>query len=351
MRIFIKDALFFAVLHWLLLRHLHYPGGTALAYSFLDLALDVLKQAQQPMTYQELWQTGIDLGLVSKIKTAGKTPWHSLGAQLYVDVRDNESSRFTKVGKRPARFFLKEREAEVTNALVAKIDQPKSTGATAKGETKFKERDLHPILTYFAYANPAFNRGREIITKTIFHEKSKKSGYSDWTHPDMVGFSIPLQDWQPDVIAFNDLTDRNSLVLFSFEIKRHISKSTYRESFFQAVSNSSWAHQGYLVTAGIDEDDDLLAELERLASSFGIGIIQIDLADMSESRVVYPARVRSSLDWETINKLCEQNEDFQKFLQSVKIDVTSRKIHRAEYDSVLQDIDQYISNLGKKTGT
>ncbi|MFN5627348.1 MAG: hypothetical protein ACK5DM_25620, partial [Planctomyces sp.] len=59
----------------------------------------------------------------------------------------------------------------------------------------------------------------------------------------------------------------------------------------------------------------------------------------------------SSLDWETINKLCEQNEDFQKFLQSVRIDVTSRKIQRAEYDSVLQDIDQYIRKLGKKTGT
>ena len=320
-----------------------------MTYSFLDLAVEVLKQATQPLTYQEIWQTGIQLGFVSKIKTAGKTPWHSLGAQLYVDVRDNEESRFIKVGKRPARFFLRERSAEITNAIASKIDQP-NAGTSTKSEPKFKERDLHPVLTYFAYANPAFNRGREIITKTIYHEKSKKSGYSDWTHPDMVGFSIPLQDWQPDVIAFNDLSDRNALTLFSFEIKRNISKGTYRESYFQAVSNSSWAHQGYLVAASIDEDDDLLAELERLASSFGIGIIQIDIDDMSESRVVYPARIRSTLDWETINKLCEQNDDFQKFLQSVKIDVTARKIHRGEYDAVIKDIDAYITGLRAPKG-
>jgi len=34
----------------------------------------------------------------------------------------------------------------------------------------------------------------------------------------MVGFSIPLEDWQPDVIAFNEMVDRNALTLFSFEI-------------------------------------------------------------------------------------------------------------------------------------
>ncbi len=77
-----------------------------MAYSFLDLALDVLKKAETPLTYQEVWQTGATSGLTAKIASAGKTPWQSLGAQLYVDVRDNASSKFIKVGKRPARFFL-----------------------------------------------------------------------------------------------------------------------------------------------------------------------------------------------------------------------------------------------------
>ena len=314
-----------------------------MGYSFLDLASDVLRKAATPLTYQEVWQAGQQMGLVNKIQTAGKTPWQSLGAQLYVEVRDNESSKFIKVGKRPARFFLKDRAEEITDAVATKIEQVEAK--QAQKSAGYKERDLHPVLTYFAYANPAFNRGRAIITKTIHHEKSKKSGYSDWTHPDVVGFSIPLEDWQPDVIAFNELSDRNALTLFSFEIKRHLTKGTYREAYFQAVSNSSWAHQSYLVAAEIDANDDLLAELERLASSFGIGIIHLQLADLSESRVVYPARAKNSLDWETINKLCEQNDDFQKFLQSVKIDVTARKIHRAEYDEVIPNIDAYVEKL------
>lgn len=271
-----------------------------------------------------------------------------MGAQLYVDVRDNDSSRFIKIGKRPARFFLKTRSNEITDEIATKIDaavegQPKKT-------TGYKERELHPVLSYFAFANPAFNRGRQVVTKTICHEKSKGSGYQSWTHPDIVGFSIPLEDWSSDVIDFNELSDRNALSVFSFELKRSLTKATYRESFFQAVSNSSWAHRGYLVAAEIAEDDDLLAELDRLASSFGIGIIHLNLSDLSESRVLYPARIRTELDWETINTLCEQNDDFRKFLQSVKIDVSARKIHRAEYDTVKPDIDEYVATLIQGTG-
>jgi hypothetical protein len=316
-----------------------------LAYSFLDLALDVLKKAETPLTYQEVWQSGATLGLTSKIASVGKTPWQSLGAQLYVDVHDNASSKFIKVGKRPARFFLKERDSEITEDLAAKIE--KGDEQRPEKAIGYKERDLHPVLTYFAFATPAFNRGRAIVTKTIHHETSKKSGYSEWSHPDIVGFSIPLEDWQPDVIAFNDLVDRNALTLFSFEVKRQLTKGTYREAYFQAVSNSSWAHQGYLVAAEIDEDDDLLTELDRLASSFGIGSIQLHLDDLSESRVVYPARAKSILDWETINKLCEQNKDFAEFLRSVKIDVNARKVHRGEYDAVIKDIESYVQKLGQ----
>lgn len=309
-------------------------------YSFLDLARDVLKTATQPLTYQEVWQVGNEKGFTDKIKTSGKTPWQSLGAQLYVEVRDNEDSRFMKVGKRPARFFLKDRAAELPADAVARIEKEEAKKKEKK--TEYHERDLHPLLTYFAYANPTFNRGRSIFTKTIFHEKSQRSGYNEWIHPDIVGFYLPLDDWRPDVIEFNRLSDNNSLRLFSFEIKKHLTKANYREAYFQAVSNSSWAHEGYLVAADILQDDEFLAELERLASSFGIGIIHLDPADIDSSSILYPARGRVALDWETINKLCEQNSDFERFLQDVKIDFESKRMHRSEYDEVVKDIRKYI---------
>jgi hypothetical protein len=61
------------------------------------------------MIYQDIWKAGDQMGLTAKLDTAGKTPWQSLGARLYVEVRDNEHSKFVKVGSRPTRFFLRER--------------------------------------------------------------------------------------------------------------------------------------------------------------------------------------------------------------------------------------------------
>lgn len=211
-----------------------------MANSFLELAIEVLKQASKPLTYQEVWELGKHLGIKPKIKTTGKTPWQSLGAQLYVDVRDNPNSKFIKVGKRPARFFLKDREKELTGDIVTKIELEEIKKPSKKAS--YHERDLHPLLAYFAYSNPSFNRGRSILTKTIFHEKSKKSGYSEWTNPDMVGFYLPLDDWRPEVIEFKRLSDNNSLRLFSFELKRILDKSTTEKLIFKPFP----IHRGHM---------------------------------------------------------------------------------------------------------
>ena len=316
-----------------------------MAYSFLDLAEEVLKSVSTPLTYQQCWEEAQVRGLAGKVRTKGKTPWQSMGAQLYVDVRDNADSRFIRVGKRPTRFFLKRRQSELSEALVSKLEVEEAKKGPAK--TKYHERDIHPLLTYFAYANPAFSRGRSIFTKTIFHESSRRKGFNEWLHPDMVGVYLPIGDWKQDVIKFNQLLDNNSIRLFSFELKKSLSKATYRESFFQAVSNSSWAHEGYVVAVEITQDDDLLAELERLSSSFGIGIVHLHLSDFNSSTVLFPARSREILDWETINKLCEQNRDFAKFVQDVKIDFESERVHRSEYDPVIKDPERYIKEKMK----
>ena len=84
-----------------------------MGYSFLDLAYEVLKKASKPMIYQEIWQVAKEKRLALKLESSGKTPWQSLGARLYVDVRDNEDSKFIKVGRRPTRFFLKDRQGEL----------------------------------------------------------------------------------------------------------------------------------------------------------------------------------------------------------------------------------------------
>jgi len=318
-----------------------------MAYTILDFAEEVLSQSPVPLTFQEIWSRGAEAKFDQKLVLTGKTPWATLGARLYVDVRDNPKSRFSKEGKNPAKFFLAKRKGELSESKTKQNDNHELS--YSHNVLDFLERDLHPLLTYFAYANPSFSRGRTIYTKTIYHEKSKKHGYNEWLHPDLVGFYLPLDDWNPILIEFNKLSANKVLKLFSFELKKSLNKSNYRESYFQAVSNSSWANEGYLATADIAQDDDLLAELERLTMSFGIGVIHLNLEDFDSSSVVFPAKIRTDLDWETMNKLCEQNDDFLRFIQDVKIDFGSAKIHKSEYDKIIDDPLTYIRKTLFKT--
>ena len=108
------------------------------------------------------------------------------------------------------------RSSEVSQDLIEKINLEQRK--EKRESDHYEERDLHPLLTYFAYSNPAFNRGRNIFTKTIFHEKSKKSGYSEWLHPDLVGFYLPIEEWNENLVEFNRISDNNALKLFSFEL-------------------------------------------------------------------------------------------------------------------------------------
>jgi hypothetical protein len=315
-------------------------------YTFLDLAEDVLKNAENPMIFQDIWDQGKDEPFVRKLTVRGKTPWATIGARLFVDVRDNPQSRFVKVGRNPARFFLKSRQAELPSDIAQSLERLETNAK--KDMAGFSERELHPLVSYFAYTNPNFNKGKAIYTKTIFHEKSKKAGFNEWVHPDIVGFYIPIEDWNNKLLELNTISDSNSIRLFSFELKKRIDRSNYREYFFQAVSNSSWANEGYLVAADIRQDNDLLDELERLSTAFGIGIVQLDLSDIDASKVLYPARARTELDWNLMNKLCDQNPDFEKFVDDITKDYKVRTIHGEQFEKVLEDPDEYIEKITKK---
>jgi hypothetical protein len=169
--------------------------------------------------------------------------------------------------------------------------------------------------------------------KTIHHPRSRRE-YSEWLHPDMVGCYFPIEEWTDSVIDFGTAIANTSIKLFSFELKRDLNFANLRESFFQAVSNSSWANEGYLVAAEVDATDDFLDELKRLSSSFGIGVIQLNLTDPDSSELPFPARSKEVLDWDTINKLTI-NPDFEAFLKRITIDIKSKEIRKERYDKIV----------------
>jgi hypothetical protein len=128
-----------------------------------------------------------------------------------------------------------------------------------------------------------------------------------------------------------------SVKFISFELKKELNLSTLREKFFQTVSNSSWANESYLVAAEISKNEDFLSELGRLCSSFGVGVIELDVKDPNSSFIKIPAQTRETLDWETVNKLTGMNKDFKQFLKRVRIDLTSNEIRKEKYDKVLDE--------------
>lgn len=106
-----------------------------------------------------------------------------------------------------------------------------------------------------------------------------------------------------------------SVRLWSFEVKMELNSSNTRKSFFQAVSNSSWANEGYLVAASIDNNVDY--ELKMLSALHGIGVILLNPENPSESEVTYPAQSRAEVDWQSANRILSENEDFKDYIELV----------------------------------
>lgn len=291
---------------------------------FLQLAETILKEEKRLLTNNEIWDLAVQKGYDKKLNSQGKTPSKTMAAQLYLSIRDDLNSPFGKTG-RPARFYLKSQENEIdlsNSEFLEKQKLPKTKSVD------LLEKDLHPYLTYYALSY------LYCYTKTINHSKSSKREFGEWVHPDIVGCCFPHKDWNREVYDLSSSIGNISIRLLSFELKRELNFGNLRESFFQTVSNSSWANQSYLVAAEVSEDEDFRSELSRLSTSFGVGVIKLDLEDPHSSETIFAARYRETLDWETIDKLT-MNPDFKSFISRVKIDITTNTIHTKEYNQFL----------------
>lgn len=225
--------------------------------------------------------------------------------------------------------------------LGGKIPEITKTPQIATKKFEFLEKDLHPVMVYYGFLY------LKAYLKTINHSKSDKKGFGEWVHPDIVGCYFPFRDWEGEVVEVSTLMGNTAVKLYSFELKRELSITNIRESFFQAVSNSSWANEGYLVAANIDTDEDFMTELKRLSTAFGIGVIQLDIDDPDSCDILLPAKTKDIVDWDTVNKLSSINPDFRDFLKRIRIDMTSREVRKEMYDTVLNK-DDLLKSISKK---
>ncbi len=295
--------------------------------TYIELGKKVLEQAERPLSVKEIFEKACEMGL-DKECNDGKILSHSLGSQLGEHNIKEEDKQFYVARKEGKTFFywLKSREREfppqeTPDAKEEDDEQSECSGTAKKQKNSFHERVLHPLLVKFLSEDPNF----KLLCKTIRHEEclKDKKGKCEWNYPDIVGVYFPYNKYFPyngykeETLKFLQHTGQKRHKLFSFELKKELSFSNLKESYFQAVSNSTWANEGYLVVFNIDDEVlNELNELRRLNQSFGIGVIKLE-SEISNSKILLPAKERE-IDIPTLNMLIEQSpKDFKPFMANI----------------------------------
>ncbi|MEL4282617.1 HrgA protein [Shewanella mangrovisoli] len=190
---------------------------------------------------------------------------------------------------------------------VAEVDSPLVAQS-------YSEHDLYPMLIEF------LNKDMGLYCQRIDERKSKNShgnGGNHWLHPDVVALEPLDQGWDEIVRSCVRSGNHSSVRLWSFEVKKHLTKGNVRKYFFQAVSNSSWANFGYLVATGLNSDVE--GELQMLSSLHGIGVLILDTESLFDSQILIPAQERNNVDWQSANRIVTENSDFHHYIEQVGI--------------------------------
>ncbi|MFA7934507.1 HrgA protein [Helicobacter pylori] len=307
----------------------------------IKIIQSVLEVIKEPIKVTEIYHKAKELFEEGKIKNmfdyGGNTPDQSVSASIYTALNKGEELPFLKTQEKPVLITLKSAAKEP----VLNTEKPSAPNAKIAHNKIVHERDLHPFLTYMAI----HNENLKCYTKTIFHEESLKSpkGMDRWLYPDMVGVRfLHAELSNENLIAFSKKFDTLPVKLVSFELKKEISVNNCRECYFQAISNSSWANEGYLVGHHIDTHNSKLMDLlKRLHASFGIGVIDLR-TDEDKSAILLNAKYKEKIDYTVALELSEKNEEFSGFLKSV-VDYDPNHQHRYkdEFDEIKKKEELY----------
>lgn len=179
---------------------------------------------------------------------------------------------------------------------------------------ELSEHELYPLLIEF------LSKDLGLYCQRIDERKSKNtqgSGGNHWLHPDIVALEPLDKGWDEAVRACVRSGNHSSVRLWSFEVKKHLTKGNVRKYFFQAVSNSSWANYGYLVATGLNSDVE--SELQMLCGLHGIGVLILDTESLFDSQILIPAKERGNVDWQSANRIVLENKDFHHYVEQVGI--------------------------------
>lgn len=193
----------------------------------------------------------------------------------------------------------------------------KEKSFTKEPEAKYhgySEYDLYPKLIDYLHQEMDLYCLR-IDEKTSTNTNGR--GANKWLHPDVVAMKAIDQDWDISVKECIKQSSSQNVKLYSFEVKKELNTGNLRESFFQTVSNSSWANEGYLVASSIAKNT--LDELSVLSSLHGIGVILLNPNQIEESKIIFPAKHKFDVDWQSVNRIVSVNAHFKEYIDYVSV--------------------------------
>jgi hypothetical protein len=196
-----------------------------------------------------------------------------------------------------------------------------------------------------------FCRHNEYANRFPFSfEKSFSEGelYQNlWRFPDAA-----LLDWHvaeavdddftinPDLLEMCRHTGGSPFSFTAVKMKLDVDLGSFREDFFQCLSNSSWAHGGDLIIAAPIADEKLVEDLRALGTEYGVGVeswgLDINILDdlpeaaairvlkarefeaiqskIVQHRLCAPA-TRPGLAWPDFLEMRQESVDFEELVQ------------------------------------
>lgn len=202
--------------------------------------------------------------------------------------------------------------------------------STSVGTNTLDEKALYPIL--IDYLRSELNLYCQRIDEKR-SQNSRGSGGNQWLHPDIVAMQTVDKEWHELIRNCVKLSGGQAVRLWSFEVKKELTISNVRMSFFQAVSNSSWANEGYLVATSIS-GNNVEKELRMLSALHGIGVILLNPENPTESEMILPARARGEVDWESANRILVENSDFRNYIDLVSTYYETGRMRSGDWNRI-----------------
>lgn len=315
--------------------------------------------------------TGTDLLLKVKDKIDGEFSESSL-RNYFAEMSRDPSSPIAKVdqGRGYYKRTITDSQNETEQTESVEQTTPNTTTEKISGRINQREEKFRSLFIRWADLNNHFPMHVEHTSAA-----KQKAGINKWKFPDVVtikwevgqvtddGFRL-----ERDLLEIKRSLGEQPFKLTSIELKVEVGSTNLRESFFQCVSNSKWAHNAQLIIATTITDETIAEEFRRLGNSYDVSVIsfcipletldtlpdanqimKMDAAKiesiMKAQKKIASGKERDGLDWEHLRDLRIQSRDINNLFSWIAFCLTQKKTYSVKDWAQISEIEKRVQSV------